>query len=80
VEIFTSMREAEVVGGDWREAYNKSRPHSALGYLTPAAFAATQQLPKTTGGEAAPASRQAPPLRSNLGKNQNPETLIAGGT
>jgi transposase InsO family protein len=79
VELFTSMKEAEVVGGDWREAYNARRPHSSLGYLTPAAFAATQCLPKTSEGEACPAPRQTPPLRSNLGTNRHPETLIAGG-
>jgi transposase InsO family protein len=58
VELFPSMKEAQVVGGDWREAYNKKRPHLALGYLTPAAFVATRLLLKETGGEAAPASRQ----------------------
>jgi len=80
VELFTSMKEAEVVGGDWREAYNLRRPHSSLGYLTPAAFAATQRLPKTSGGEARPAANQAPPLRSTVGNDRNREALIASGT
>jgi len=39
VEIFTSLLEAQVIGGDWREAYNTSRPQSAQDYLTPARFA-----------------------------------------
>ncbi|MCC6545658.1 transposase family protein [Candidatus Sumerlaeota bacterium] len=80
VELFTSMKEAEVVGGDWREAYNNRRPHSALGYLTPAAFAATQHMPNTSGREAGPATRKAPPFRSNVGVDSNRETLIASGT
>jgi putative transposase len=31
----------------WRRHYNEVRPHSSLGYLTPAAFAAAlnEQLP-----------------------------------
>lgn len=38
-ELFTSLLEAQVLTRDWREDYNHRRPHSALGYLTPAAFA-----------------------------------------
>jgi D-sedoheptulose 7-phosphate isomerase len=35
----------------WRQHYNEVRPHSSLGYLTPAAFAAklNQQLPQRAG-------------------------------
>lgn len=39
-ELFASLHEAQVVAKDWRENYNTQRPHSALGYQTPAAFAA----------------------------------------
>lgn len=38
-EIFTSGREAQEVVENWRREYNERRPHSALGYLTPAEFA-----------------------------------------
>ena len=40
-EQFACLAEARVVIDDWREDYNTRRPHSALGMLTPAAFAAT---------------------------------------
>jgi putative transposase len=40
VEEFSCLAEAKVVIGDWREDYNLGRPHSSLGMLTPAAFAA----------------------------------------
>lgn len=40
-EEFGSLREAAVLGAEWRRAYNHDRPHSSLGYQTPAAFGAT---------------------------------------
>jgi len=39
-EIFTSVLEAQEVVENWRREYNEYRPHSSLGYLTPAEFAA----------------------------------------
>jgi transposase InsO family protein len=39
-EVFGSLLEAKVVIEDWRREYNERRPHSALGYETPAAVAA----------------------------------------
>jgi transposase InsO family protein len=41
VEEFGSLREAVVLGAEWRRAYNHDRPHSSLGYRTPAAFGAS---------------------------------------
>ena len=35
-----NLGEAREKIGSWREHYNSSRPHSALGYLAPATFAA----------------------------------------
>jgi transposase InsO family protein len=34
------LLDAQVVIADWRLHYNTQRPHSSLGYKTPAAFAA----------------------------------------
>jgi transposase InsO family protein len=41
VEEFGSLREAVVLGAERRRAYNHDRPHSSLGYRTPAAFGAS---------------------------------------
>src|SRR5262249_44597410 len=39
-EEFGSLLEAQVMLDDWREEDNERRPHGALGWQTPAAFAA----------------------------------------
>lgn len=38
-ETFANGREAQEVVENWRREYNERRPHSSLGYLTPAEFA-----------------------------------------
>ena len=40
-EEFSSPLEARVLGREWRRSYNEERPHSSLGYRTPAEFAAS---------------------------------------
>jgi putative transposase len=40
-EEFASELEAQVLGKAWKEEYNHVRPHSALGYRTPAEFGAS---------------------------------------
>ena len=38
-ELFTSLREAQLLAKEWQQTYNHDRPHSALAYHTPAEFA-----------------------------------------
>lgn len=40
-EMFTSLAEAQMLAKEWQQAYNQERPHSSLGYQTPAEFAST---------------------------------------
>jgi len=40
-EVFHSVKETKVLVEDWRLEYNHYRPHSSLGYKTPAQFAAS---------------------------------------
>ena len=51
MEWFRSRTEAKAVVEAWRRHYNEGRPHSSLGYLTPAEFAT-----KLKQNEPAPAS------------------------
>jgi putative transposase len=41
VELFSSLAKAQVLVEDWRIDYNSNRPHSALGMMAPARFAAS---------------------------------------
>ena len=43
-EVFADLLEAKVLVEDYRGHYNQHRPHSALGYQTPAEFAAAADL------------------------------------
>ena len=40
-ELFETLAEARVLIEDWRLDYNQNRPHSALGMMAPARFAAS---------------------------------------
>ena len=40
-ELFATLAEAQVLVEDWRVDYNDRRPHSALGMMAPARFAAS---------------------------------------
>jgi transposase InsO family protein len=70
-ELFTSLKEAKVVTEDHRLEYNHRRPHSSLGYRTPAEFAALCRA-----GYAALRMGSAPPAR----RDEASPTLIAAGT
>jgi putative transposase len=50
-EIFTTLREAQVLIENWRRHYNAVRPHSSLGYCPPAPEAI---LPPASGLPYAP--------------------------
>jgi IS30 family transposase len=40
LEVFANLGEAKALAAHWKQEYNHVRPHSSLGYATPAAFAA----------------------------------------
>jgi len=52
LEWFRSRTEAKVLIEAWRQHFNTVRPHSSLGYLTPAAFAAKVEKQGATDARA----------------------------
>lgn len=53
-EIFENVSEAQSLAAEWRSVYNHRRPHSSLGYQTPAQYAAG----RAAFAPAAPALKQ----------------------
>jgi len=70
-ELFTSVAEAKHLATQWRLAYNHRRPHSSLGYVAPATFAASLADPPV-GATPLPPAQQANELST--------QTLIHTGT
>ena len=58
-ELFADLREAKALAASWQNEYNHRRPHSSLGYRTPASFAAT--CPPAAADAALGAPPQTPP-------------------
>ena len=56
-ELFGSVREARVLIEGWRVEYNHHRPHSALGYATPAEYAKALSVNGNTLTSEPPAAR-----------------------
>jgi putative transposase len=69
--LFFTVRQARSILGRWVDDYNTERPHSSLGYATPAAFAA--ELEKQRAGLNPPVASTAL-LRDNNGRS-----LVAAG-
>lgn len=63
-EIFGSLWEARVVIEQWRLHYNAARPHSSLGYQTPAEFGG-----RTLVGSRLRSGSALPPSRTNRTQN-----------
>lgn len=68
-EVFADLAEAKWLAARWKNDYNHRRPHSSLGYRTPAEFAATLR----------PAPLRATPSAPQTSAEQ-PLTLITAGT
>jgi putative transposase len=76
--IFYDLNHARAVLMRWVDAYNRQRPHSALGYLTPTAFAGT--LAATRGRLRNPDQLRRPPVAPPaLLRQSQPKTLASGG-
>ena len=74
--LFTSLAEARIALEEWRRDYNTVRPHSSIGWPTPAAY--TEQFSRGQG--AALTTGSAPwPLTTDDTEEFNRQTLIPAG-
>jgi putative transposase len=69
--LFITIGQARPILAHWIDDYNTKRPHSSLGYATPAAFAA--ELEKQRAGLTPPVASSAL-MRNNTGRS-----LVAAG-
>lgn len=60
-EVFDTVADAQGLAASWRNDYNHQRPHSSLGYQTPAEFAAQAAFAPAS---ATPQPTQTPPERT----------------
>ena len=82
-ELFADLREAKTLAAQYQNHYNHRRPHSSLGYWTPAEFAA--RCIEGTFSGALPLNPRLLPLRKVPGEQEaetvsNGQTLITAGT
>jgi putative transposase len=80
LEWFRSRAEAKVVIETWRRHYNAVRPHSSLGYLTPAEFVAKEIAAsvQATGRDAAVHGASAPrPVASPFQMEHQPGAALS---
>ena len=69
--LFLSLGQAREIIAAWVDDYNTERPHSSLGYATPAAFAAGLEKQR-------PARVQAVASHAPM-RNHNRRSLVAAG-
>jgi len=61
-EEFERLSAAKKLSRHWREDYNRNRPHSSLGYVTPAEFAARCAACRVGPGDFSPRPLTEPDL------------------
>lgn len=66
LEVFYSLREAEVLIESWRRHFNTVRPHSSLDYVPPAPEAVLPRSGTVAPWPGAPALEGAPPANSDV--------------
>src|SRR4029077_7441057 len=76
--LFTSLAQARIALEEWRRDYNTVRPHSRIGWLTPAAY--TEQFSRQRGQGAALTTGSAPwPLTTDQIEEFNRQTPVPTG-
>ena len=65
-EIFLDLEDARSLSRRWRHEYNHHRPHSSLGYVPPAVYAASLGVPPVGAAPLPPARPAMEPQSESL--------------
>ena len=77
--LFFSMNHARAIVAGWVEDYNTARPHSAIGYMTPAAYAATLKPQRAPALRHLKSSAPTPVATVALTRNSQPTIRVTPG-
>jgi putative transposase len=77
--LFFSMNHARAVVAGWVEDFNTTRPHSAIGYMTPAAYAATLKPQRASALRHIESSAPMPIATVAPTRNSQPRTPVTPG-
>jgi len=78
-EVFNGLRDAKTLAAGWRNEYNHRRPHSSLGYVPPATYAAGCEVDRAASLAEPPVGPPGLPAAPPAEPTSMP-TLIALGT
>jgi len=77
--LFFSMNHARAVVAGWVDDFNTARPHSAIGYMTPAAYAATLKPQRASALRHLESSAPMPVAPVALTRNSQPQIPVTPG-
>jgi putative transposase len=77
--LFFSMNHVRAIVAGWVGDYNTARPHSAIGYMTPAAYAATLKPQPASALRHLESAAPMPVATVALTRNSQPKIPVAGG-
>jgi putative transposase len=77
--LFFSINHARAIVAGWVDDFNTARPHSAIGYMTPAAYAATLKPQRASALRHLESSAPMPVATVALTRNSQPRIPVAGG-
>ena len=77
--LFFSMKHARAIVAGWVDDFNTARPHSAIGYMTPAAYAATLNPQRAPALRHPESSAPMPVATVALTRNSQPRIPVTPG-
>lgn len=77
--LFFSMSHVRAVVAGWVHDFNTARPHSTIGYMSPAAYAATLKPQRAPAPRQSQSSAPTPVATAALSRNSQPTIPVVRG-